>query len=477
MTGQARYFLPLIYITADLVGTLIGFYLAFRIRFFSIATRIFPVTRGIPEIQPYFQAIVYVALIWLMIFGLLGHYRKRSPSSFDRFYETARGVTIGTLIILATTFFYRGESFSRLVMAYGWMISLIVIFLLRELCYRLELALLRSGLGMKRAVIVGDDRLGRFLGQKLRAQPAWGIEPIGIVGLGENDARLDTAAESDSGEPLPRLGNINDLGGLIERRRIDMLIFSIPPEQNRLVERLILEMDNLNMEYMMIPGTLGLITSRAETFQVEGIPLIRWGRTPLEGYSRVLKRILDITGSLIGLILFLPLLLLLAPLIKLDSRGPVFYRQRRLGRDGREFWILKLRTMKHEPDAPPAWTVDNDPRQTRLGRILRKSNIDEMPQLLNVLMGQMSLVGPRPEQPSFVEKFREGIPRYFQRHRVKSGMTGWAQVNGLRGDTSINERTRYDLYYVENWSLVFDLKIIALTLREMIFGRRIKNNH
>jgi len=236
-------------------------------------------------------------------------------------------------------------------------------------------------------------------------------------------------------------------------------------------------MDNLNMEYMMIPGTLGLITSRAETLQIEGIPLIRWGRTPLEGYSRVLKRVLDIIGSLIGLMFFLPLLLLLAPLIKLDSQGPVFYRQRRLGRDGREFWIFKLRTMKYEPDAPPAWTVDNDPRQTRIGRILRKSNVDELPQLLNVLTGQMSLVGPRPEQPSFVEKFREGIPRYFQRHRVKSGMTGWAQVNGLRGDTSINERTRYDLYYVENWSLVFDLKIIVLTLREMIFGRRVKNSH
>jgi exopolysaccharide biosynthesis polyprenyl glycosylphosphotransferase len=196
--------------------------------------------------------------------------------------------------------------------------------------------------------------------------------------------------------------------------------------------------------------------------------LISVGRTPLEGWNRMLKRSLDVTLSSAGLVLLSPVLTLLAIMIKLDSAGSVFFRQERLGRDGRRFVQLKFRSMGRDAESKtgPVFATEDDPRRTKIGTILRRYNLDELPQLFNVMKGDMSLVGPRPERQFFVDKFKEGIPRYFLRHKVKSGITGWAQVNGLRGNTSIEERTKYDLFYVENWSLAFDIKILLLTLKD-----------
>jgi Undecaprenyl-phosphate glucose phosphotransferase len=489
MKSRLRYIIPIIYIFSDIAGILISFYLAYQIRFFSITVRIMPITKGIPPLSVYIQATLYVALVWAFIFGLMGHYKKRSPSSFDRFWEVVRGVTAGAVLIIASTFFYRGESFSRLVMGYAWAASIIILFLFRQFIYRYELAMFRRGDIVKRTIIVGDEPAGLKLYGKLKTQPAWGINPIGfvtnenpdIVGQQKdlfeannlsNNSNCGIAIDLEGPRDLQNagrlwLGSIQDLENIINENHINLIIFNLPPEQGYIIENFVMGSENLGLEYMLTPDTLAIITSNAATLQVEGIPLICWGKTPLEGYHRVIKRGFDLLLSAFGLMVSSIPLLVLWPMIKIDSPGPIFYRQKRLGRDGRIFTIFKLRTMAHDPDDKPGWTVKNDPRLTRIGKHLRRWNIDELPQLYNVLTGRMSIVGPRPEQPAYVEKFRNGIPRYFHRHRVKSGMTGWAQVNGLRGDTSIDERTRYDLYYVENWSLVFDLKIILLTVRNM----------
>lgn len=456
MKTRFRYILPVIYILADVGGVFLAFFLAYKIRFYSIATRLFPVTKGIPDLDLYLKSLVFVCVIWIFIFALMGHYRKRSPSSFDRFWEIARGVSSGAFIIIATTFFYRGESFSRLVMGFGWIIGIILLFALREIVYRLELSSLRRGIGARRALFVGQENTGLLLFEKLNTQPAWGIEPVGFVC--DDDIRF------------PRLGSIEDLDNTIRAHAIDMLIFNLPPDRRDFIVDLVMKSENLNLEYMISPDIMGIMTFSSQAEQIEGIPVLRWGKTPIEGYARVVKRFFDIVFSGLGLIALLPFYIVIGIAVKLGSKGPALFKQRRIGRNGREFSMLKFRSMTHIENNGnnEGWTVEDDPRRTRVGAFIRKYSLDELPQLWNVFIGQMSLVGPRPEQPGYVERFKDDIPRYFHRHKVKSGVTGWAQVNGLRGDTSITERTRYDLYYVENWSLVYDIKIILLTLKNIL---------
>jgi exopolysaccharide biosynthesis polyprenyl glycosylphosphotransferase len=455
LKSAIRYIYPVLYILGDIAGVFLGFYLAYEIRFFSAATRVFPVTKGIPVLGLYLYATIFVCAVYIFIFGLMGHYRRRSPSSFDRIYEVFKGVSAGSLIIIASTFFFRGESFSRLVMGFGWIINIILIFAIREIIYRFELSMLRKGYGVKRAIFLGSERNGLDLYDKLMKQPAWGIEPVGFL------------SDADPGYPV--LGRLDQFDEIIKKNRADMLIFNLPAEKRELVANIVISNENLDVEYMISPDIMGIFTSRSTSGQIEGIPVLRWGRTPIEGYSRIFKRLFDLLFSSLGIIILSPLLLLIAVFVKLDSRGPIFFKQHRIGFNGREFMMVKFRSMKFETENPngTGWTIEDDPRRTRVGRFIRRYSLDELPQLFNVLFGHMSLVGPRPEQPDYVRQFKEDIPQYFQRHKVKSGITGWAQVNGLRGDTSIKERTRYDLYYVENWSLIFDIKIILLTIRSI----------
>lgn len=456
MTTRFRYLLPIIYIIFDILGIYASFYLAYRLRFESFITSIFPITKGIPGLGLYLRSLIFVSIVWIFIFGLMGHYRKRSPSSFDRFWEAVRGVSSGSFIVIATTFFYRGDSFSRLVMGLGWIFGLVIIYVFREFVYRFELSALRRGIGGQRALFVGDEEGGRLLFEKLKAQPAWGIDPVGCV--------------CDNEEAPDRFGGIDDLDNIIRSHGIDMVIFNLPPNRRDYVVDLVMNNKYLNLEYMISPDMMGIMTFNSKAEQIEGIPVLRWGRTPIEGYARVVKRIFDIILSGLGLIVFSPLLLIVGVAVKIDSEGPILFRQKRIGRNGRGFDMLKFRSMIYDPEnaLSSGWTVKNDPRRTRVGKFIRRYSLDELPQLWNVLIGEMSLVGPRPEQPDYVDKFRDDIPRYFQRHKVKSGVTGWAQVNGFRGDTSIEERTKYDLYYVENWSLIYDVKIILLTVKNIL---------
>jgi exopolysaccharide biosynthesis polyprenyl glycosylphosphotransferase len=268
------------------------------------------------------------------------------------------------------------------------------------------------------------------------------------------------------------LGSLNQIRELVQKHDIDLVVLTLPFEQLSLVSSTADSLANLNTDLQFVPDLMELHTSRMRLTEIAGIPFVSVREVAMSGADRIVKRAFDLICSVTGLLLLLPLFGLLALLVKTSSPGPVFYEQDRLGLDGREFRMIKFRTMRVDAEAKTGavWTVESDPRVTWIGRYLRRFSLDELPQLWNVVVGDMSLVGPRPERKVFVDQFSTQMPRYFERHRVRSGLTGWAQVNGLRGNTSIEERTLYDLFYVENWSLALDVKIILMTIHHVLRG-------
>jgi exopolysaccharide biosynthesis polyprenyl glycosylphosphotransferase len=288
--------------------------------------------------------------------------------------------------------------------------------------------------------------------------PHWDYDIKGTVNI--------TSFSDDKNTGGKCLGTINDLPRLLEEYDIDEVILTEIDLPRAVTMHVVLECEKRMIEFRLVADLLGMVTSRVDMRTIDGVPLLGLKESPLsEGYNRFIKRSMDLLFSLTGLILLFPFMAIIAVLVKATSPGPVFYMQKRIGEDGRRFTILKFRTMvdKAEKGFGRVWASRDDPRRTSIGAVLRKFNLDELPQLINVVKGEMSLVGPRPERPHFVGRFKEDIPRYMARHKIRSGITGWAQVNGLRGNTSIEERTKYDLYYIENWSLAFDLKILFMS--------------
>jgi Undecaprenyl-phosphate glucose phosphotransferase len=292
--------------------------------------------------------------------------------------------------------------------------------------------------------------------QKVRQMPRLGYEVVGFI---DGD---DPLVKEIMGVPV--LGGIDDIPELIKEHEIEEVIIGRPELAHQEVLAIISRCERGQVGIKIFPDLFQIIATELSIGDLGGLPLLTVRDVALRGWKLTLKRAVDLLGSAVGLVILSPVLMLIAVVIKLDSPGPVFYAQERMGLDAKPFWCLKFRSMRTDAEKHgPGWTVESDPRVTRLGRLIRRLSIDELPQLINVFVGDMSLVGPRPERPVYVNQFRRSIPRYMDRHREKAGMTGWAQVNGLRGDTSIAERTKYDLWYIENWSLWLDFKIILRT--------------
>jgi Undecaprenyl-phosphate glucose phosphotransferase len=324
----------------------------------------------------------------------------------------------------------------------------------------------RAGIGLKRILIAGSGELGRLVADKILEHRELGYQIVGFV---DDRARGDHLGYRG----LPLLGTIDDAGEIAAREAIDHLYVALPPDEHvRMLE--LLELTSREcVDVKVVPDLLQVIALRARLEDLDGLPVININDVPLQGFNSVVKRGIDIVLSAAALAVFAVPLGILALLVKLTSCGPVLYRQVRMGLDGKPFTIVKFRSMLDdaERETGPVWTQKNDPRVTSLGRFLRRSNLDELPQLWNVLRGDMSIVGPRPERPHFVEQFKHRIPQYMLRHKVKAGLTGWAQVNGWRGNTPLEKRIEYDLYYIENWSVRLDLKIIWLTLVKGFFHK------
>ncbi len=398
------------------------------------------------------------------------YYITRAPSRVDQLYSIAAAISIGTLVSVGVSALLFKNTpgslfeldFPRIMLAYAWLLSIILVMIMRVLHQLLRSSLRRYGLGQDRLLIVGTGETAQIIMQRIQWQPQLGYILIGVVTTNGSNGLPDING-------VPVIGQSEDLTGLIEQYRIDEVIIAMPEKGHREVVRVISLCQRGRVSIKVFPDVFEFVTSEATIDDLGGLPLLTVRDYSMRGYGLMLKRVLDMAVSAFGLIVFSPLMLLTAIAIKLESPGPVFFVQERMGLDGLVFPMIKFRSMRTDAETRgPGWTVKDDPRRTRLGSFMRRVDIDEMPQLINVFLGEMSLVGPRPEQPYYVDQFRQKVPRYMERHREKAGMTGWAQVNGLRGDTSIEERTRYDIWYTENWSLLLDVKILLRTVWQKI---------
>jgi len=403
------------------------------------------------------------AVVMLIIFFVYRMYQRRRPvSHLDESYKIGRLVTLAVLLTLAIValflpdFFYR-----RSLIVYAWAISVALLVLARAVHAQAQWQAQARGIGDDRVLLIGAGEVGQMILQKILNTPKLGFQVVGVVDNSNLRRMMD----------VPILGSYADIPQIIEHYSVDEVIIGLPESSHQEIVGIISLCEREKVGIRVFPDVFQIMASEVSIGDLGGLPLLTVRDVALQGWKLTLKRAVDMVGSAIGLVFVSPFMLMTALLIKLESPGPVFYTQERMGLDARPFKIIKFRSMRADAESSgPGWTTEDDPRRTRLGTLLRRFEVDELPQLINVLIGDMSLVGPRPERPVYVEQFRQRIPRYMDRHREKAGMTGWAQVNGMRGDTSIAERTKYDLWYIENWSLSLDFKIIIRTIVQTIFS-------
>ena len=448
-------------VVVDGIAVFTGFLLATWLRFDS---GLFVVESRPPQL---FFMYVWVpaigTIIFLFIFRSLGLFVRPQIGRFSsKIPRLMRAIGLGILLTTALAFALRPKDtppFSRVAVAIAFFTIAIQILVERFLLFRIEIQFARRGGRQNRVLIVGTDSVAAHLKRGLEREPLLRSNVIGFISTGTPDVDESLAPDAIKGQ-------IDNLEAILDAYPSDQLIVTDSHLGHQRVVEIILACEHHLVTFNMVPDMFRIMTGGMDMQLVDDIPLLGVSRWPLDYFwNRVLKRLEDVTGAIVGLLLYAPFIAIAALLVKRSSPGPVFYRQERCGENGKPFTIYKLRTMivDAEEATGPVWAAPGDPRRTSVGVCLRRYNIDELPQLWNVLKGDMSLVGPRPERPHFVEKFKDDIDRYMWRHVSKPGMTGWAQVNGLRGNTSIEERIKYDLYYLENWSLSFDFKILLRT--------------
>jgi Undecaprenyl-phosphate glucose phosphotransferase len=465
-----------LYVVSDTVLAMWAFILAYGIRFES---GLIPVTRGYPPLEQYLNLLPFVAVLTPFAFWLQGVYRlRRGRSRVDDFF----GVLIASILavvfsVLATLYVgaYYASDNARAQGAYqvsqivwGLFLVLVVMFTYasRETVRELIERRFRAGVGLKRILIAGAGELGRMVADRMLQHRELGYQVVGF---------LDDRAGGDhiGYRGLPLLGTLSEVAEIAQRERVDQLYVTLSLDEHAKLLDLMEITSREFIDVKVVPDILQFIALRARLEDLDGLPVININEVPLQGFNTWLKRGLDIVMSAVAMIVLAIPFAIIAALVKWTSPGPVFYRQERMGLDGKAFTVYKFRSMQEDAEdvTGPVWARDDDPRSTRVGRWLRRMDLDELPQFWNVLKGDMSIVGPRPERPFFVEQFKHRIPQYMLRHKVKAGITGWAQVNGWRGNTSLEKRIEYDLYYIENWSVTLDLKIMWLTLVRGLFQR------
>ncbi|GAB4411774.1 MAG: undecaprenyl-phosphate glucose phosphotransferase [Anaerolineae bacterium] len=409
---------------------------------------------------------VHVSGIMIVFFFYRLYHRQRSLSYVDQFYAIFGAASVGMIISIALiSFFFKNTlDYPRLMMVYVWMLTILFTSLGRAIQSRIQLSLQARNWGEERVLIVGTGEVGRMVMQKIKRSPGLGYRVVGFV---DDEAKVRAVQDS------PVLGTTDAIPELIESQKINEVIIAMPEASHQEILKIASKCDRGRVTIKVFPDVFQIMATEVSIGDLGGLPLLTMRDVALRGWRLTVKRVIDVAGSAITLVGLSPIMMLLAVLIKLDSEGPVFFTQERMGLDGKRFMMLKFRSMRAdaEDETGPVWATAEDSRRTRLGTFIRRFSIDEFPQFINVLLGDMSLVGPRPERPVFVEQFKQSIPRYMDRHREKAGITGWAQINGLRGDTSIIERTKYDLWYIENWSVALDFRIMIRTILNIFTDR------
>jgi Undecaprenyl-phosphate glucose phosphotransferase len=416
-----------------------------------------PVEKGVPPLEIYIYLLVPILIVWGISFRALNLYRpRRMGSHLAEVFDIAVANSLSVLILVGLTFFVRQFEYSRLVFLYFWILNLVTLGFSR-MVFREGLRFFRrQGYNQRHSLIVGAGKLGQRVAHSLALHPEFGVKVRGYL----------TRHPQKLGQTIEGISVIGLYGDLEKQVPVvDIVFVCLPPEAEPQIEKMLGFLATTTIEVKVIPSIYEFITLRGEAEMFEGLPVITLQGSPLYGWNIVLKRSSDLVGSLIALLLTLPVQGLIALLIKLTSPGPVLFKQERMGLDGKPFMMLKFRTMQvDQPGDTVLLTPINDPRVTPIGKFLRRMSLDELPQFWNVLKGDMSVVGPRPERSWVVEEVRKQIPLYMLKHKMKAGITGWAQVCGWRGDTSLEKRIEFDLYYIEHWSLWLDLKIMWLTI-------------
>jgi len=464
------------YVVTDALLAAWAFVLAYIIRFdFGLII----VRKGTPPFEEYLKVVPLIALLTPIVFHFQGVYRlRRGRSRIDDFFSVLVGsILVVVTGVLATLYFQAywasvddrangAYQVSQVVWALFLTLNVMLAYASREAVRELLEHRWRAGIGLKRILIAGAGDLGRMLADRMLQHRELGYQVIGFVD--------DRAGGDHLGyRGLPLLGKLAEVAEIAHSERVDHLYVALPMEEH---SKLLDIMDIASREYIdvkVVPDILQFIALRASLEELDGLPVINMNDVPLQGFRAWIKRSLDIVLSLLAMVVLAIPFAVIAAIVKWTSSGPIFYKQERMGLDGRPFAVYKFRSMTHhaEDTTGPVWARDDDPRATSVGRWLRRFDLDELPQFWNVLKGEMSIVGPRPERPFFVQQFRHRIPQYMLRHKVKAGITGWAQVNGWRGNTSLEKRIEYDLYYIENWSVTLDLKIMWLTVVRGLFQR------
>jgi Undecaprenyl-phosphate glucose phosphotransferase len=443
---------------SDLAATLGALAAAYELRF---RAEIVPVTKGIPDPAVYYRLFPLLAVVWPLVYYFYGLYQvRRHRTRMEEGLAILVATALATLLVTGIATFSRGFTYSRLVLLLFFGLDVFFVFAGRTAIRRYLEEAWRHGVGVRHVLVVGAGRLGRSVVEKLVEHPEAGMRALGIV-----DDDPEKLGERIAGVPV--LGATSEVARIVDARGIDTVFLALPLEAHRTMLAVLKDVGRTVADVRVVPDLLQHITFRAGVEDLDGLPVVNLTQTPLTGWMSLGKRTLDVGIALAALAVFSPIFGVVALAIRLEDGGPVFYRQTRMGLDGRPFDILKFRSMRvgAEDGSGPVWAGPDDPRCTRVGRLLRRGSLDELPQLVNVVKGEMSLVGPRPERPEFVREFADRFPQYMVRHRVRAGMTGWAQVHGWRGNTSLTKRIEYDLYYIENWSLALDLKILWLTLK------------
>lgn len=455
MLKERNQTFKLMFIIMDFFIALISFGIAFLFRYLLEKKFFF-------QIENYIILASAISLTQILSNLSIDLYHpRRGQAFFDELKAIIAGVVLNLLFMLSILFFFRGEirveSFSRLVIAYFLIINIILTssihFLFRIILMRLR----EKGYNLRKLIIVGTGNTASRITEIILKHKIYGYQIIGYI---------QTTKKSPIKEGFISLGVIKDLEKIIQNKRPDIIIYAKDYSDGDDFKEIIDLCDFENIELKIVPEFVEYIAAKGRVEGMDGVPIISIRDIPMRmGYNRFIKRTFDILFSLSFILLFSPLFIIISILVKITSEGDIFIKQERMGLDNKNFNMIKFRSMytQEKKDSDTIWTKKNDPRVTPVGSFLRKTSLDEIPQFFNVLFGDMSVVGPRPERPFFVEKFKQEHKQYMRRHSVKAGITGYAQINGFRGDTSIEKRIEADIYYIENWSLLLDIKIVLLT--------------
>lgn len=453
-----KYFNRL-HLLIDAVVIAISYLLAWLIKF---ATPLSDTEPGVTalSVETYFSALYFIVPGYVLLYYVFNMYTPKRATR--RKYEIAgiiKANTVGTMLFMVVLYAFKIEHFSRLLVGLFYIMNIVLATFSKTMIRNVLQYFRKKGYNLKYVLLVGYSRAAEEYITRINANPQWGYVVRGIL-----DDRVPSGTLYKG---IKVLGKIENLLYILPENKLDEIAVTLALEDYNRLERIVDLCEKSGVHTKFIPDYNSIVPSRPYTEDLMGLPVINIRYVPLTNtLNWIAKRAIDVVGSLVGLIIASPVMLIAAVFVKTSSPGSIIFKQERVGLHNKPFYMYKFRTMEMQKPSQEkkAWTVKGDPRVTKVGKILRKTSLDELPQLFNILAGEMSLVGPRPERPLFVEKFKEEVPRYMIKHQVRPGLTGWAQINGYRGDTSIRKRIEYDIFYIENWTMSLDFKIMFLTI-------------